>query len=159
MAHLSDEDREDLVAFLDGELDEDKARQLEGRLNLDPQVRAEAEAFQQTWGLLDYLPRPEPSESFTHRTLERLAVQTSTLRRGPAVRWLAGLAWAAGVVLAAGAGLWAAGLLWPKSAAADQALVRHLRVIDNLPRYEQIDDLDFLKALDAPDLFGEDPGS
>ncbi len=39
MAQLSDEDRENLVAYFDGELDEESARTLEAKLNLDPQTR------------------------------------------------------------------------------------------------------------------------
>src|SRR5438094_6607736 len=135
MARLNEQDREDLVAYLDGELDEESARQLESKLTLDPEARAEADALQQTWGLLDYLPRPEPSPSFTHRTLERLAVRTSSTRKNAASRWLVRLGWAAAVLLAMGAGLWVASLLWP---------ARHG------------EDREFLHALEQPELFGEE---
>src|SRR5262249_17230514 len=81
MRHLSDEDRANLVAYLDGELDEASAQALEAKLNTDPRARAEAETLRRTWELLDYLPRAEVSTSFTHRTLERLAVRTAS---GPA---------------------------------------------------------------------------
>src|SRR5437660_9357523 len=104
MARLSDEERENLVAYLDGELDEKTAHDLETRLNLDPEARAEADALQQTWGLLDYLPRPEPSVSFTHRTLERLAVQTTAVKSG-VPRWLVAAGWAAAVLVGVLAGL------------------------------------------------------
>src|ERR1051325_9808599 len=66
---LSDEDRAALVAYLDGELDEEAAREVETRISQDPTVRAEVESLKRTWDLLDYLPRAEPSPSFTHRTL------------------------------------------------------------------------------------------
>ena len=78
MAYLNEEDRANLVAYLDGELDEHAARDLEARLANDPRARAEAETLRRTWELLDYLPRAEASGSFTHRTLERLAVQSRT---------------------------------------------------------------------------------
>jgi anti-sigma factor RsiW len=159
MAHLSDEDRENLVAYLDGELDDESARTLEAKLNLDPNARAETEAMQQAWGLLDYLPRAEPSASFTHRTLERLALQT-----GPAhapQRWLGGLAWAAAVLIAAAAGFM--GARWiPHAREAsdlDEQIVRHLRVIEKVQLYDQVEDIDFLRALDQPDLFADEPGS
>ncbi len=74
MSALNERDKEDLVAYLDGELDEEAARALEAKLNLDPQARAEADALKQAWGLLDYLPRSEPSPTFTHRTLEKLSL-------------------------------------------------------------------------------------
>jgi len=116
MAYLNEEERANLVAYLDGELDEAKARALEARLSTDPRARAEADSLRRTWDLLDYLPRTEASTSFTHRTLEKLAVQTGVR---PIVRrrlpwWLRAAAWAAAVLLAAGAGLGAANLLWPR---------------------------------------------
>src|SRR5207247_35678 len=134
VARLSEKDSDDRVAYLDGELDEDTAPQLEAKLTLDPEARAEADALEQTWGLLDYLPRPEPSPSFTHRTLERLAVRTSSIRKSAAARWLVRLGWAAAVLLALGAGLWIAGIVWPG---------RH-------------SETEFLQALEQPELFGEE---
>jgi hypothetical protein len=63
---------EELVSFLDGELDADATDRLEARLQRDPKLRAEAESLKKTWDLLDFLPRPEPSESFTEKTMSRL---------------------------------------------------------------------------------------
>src|SRR2546423_15225564 len=77
---LSDEDRENLVAYLDGELDAKTARTLEAKLHLDAEARAEAEALRRTWEMLDYLPRPEPTATFSSRTLERVtAAQLQTV--------------------------------------------------------------------------------
>ena len=70
---LNERERADLVAWLDGELEGEAARALEAKVSLDPAARAEADALRKTWELLDYLPRPGPSASFTHRTLSRLA--------------------------------------------------------------------------------------
>src|SRR4051812_30678918 len=69
---LSEQERADLVAYLDGELTGEAARALEAKITLDPQARAEAETLKRTWELLDFLPKPEPSASFTHRTLSRI---------------------------------------------------------------------------------------
>jgi hypothetical protein len=114
MAKLSDEDREALTAYLDGELDEASARSVETRLNLDPNTRHEAEALKQAWNMLDYLPKAEPSASFTHRTLERLATETGVQRR--ILRpWLAGALWATGALLAAAAGFGIAAIIWRPS--------------------------------------------
>jgi anti-sigma factor RsiW len=160
---LNDEDRANLVAYLDGELDEAEARALEAKLNLDPNARTEAEALRQAWDLLDYLPRPEPSPSFTNRTLDRIATlrpsatnQVQRRRR----RWLLRLAWVAAVVLAAVAG-YAGASLFPGPAGAarspetDEALVRDLRVIENLRQYQQAEDIRFLRELEHADLFGD----
>ncbi len=170
MSSLSDKDRADLVAYLDGELDGPQSRALEARLNIDSAARAEAESLRKTWELLDYLPRAEPSASFTNRTLEKLAVQHGTgvqaarpRRRWP--RWLVGSAWAAGIVAAAASGLGLAHLLWSGNATStrvppevEDVLIRHPRVIENQRMYEPIDNVDFLRELARPDLFGEDEG-
>src|SRR5437870_8693879 len=101
MATLNDEDREALTAYLDGELDEAAARRVETRLNLDPTTRLEAEALKQAWSMLDYLPRAEPSTSFTHRTLERLALQTGAVPRRGRRPWAPSIVWAAAILVAA----------------------------------------------------------
>jgi anti-sigma factor RsiW len=166
MAYLSEEERANLVAYLDGELDEAQARVLEARLSNDPRARAEAESLRRTWDLLDYLPRTEASTSFTHRTLEKLAVQTGVrpiARRRRWPWWLRAAAWAAAVLLAAGVGFGVANLLWPRQQASVQApaevearMARDLRVIRHKRLYEHVDDLQFLRELDDPDLFGDD---
>src|SRR5438874_735215 len=118
MAQISDDDRAELVAYLDGELAEEAAQAFEARLSRDRQLRSEAEALKKTWEMLDFLPRAEPSASFTHKTLERLAVH-STGRVAPGGKpglwaWAAPLGWAAALLIALGGGWLAATTLWPK---------------------------------------------
>jgi anti-sigma factor RsiW len=161
---LNEKEREDLVAYLDGELPEEAARSLEAKLHLDAQARAEANLLRQTWDLLDFLPRPELSVGFTHRTLERLApVGTSGMRAsagpGRGKRGLLGLGWAAALVLAAVGGYAGFQLLAP-AGPTEEDLVRDLRLIENKPLYDLVGDVEFLEALDQPALFGEEnPGS
>jgi len=70
----------ELVAYLDGELDPVAARRIELRLAADPSARAKAAALKKTFDLLDYLPKPEPSPTFTTRTLDKLpAVKSGSL--------------------------------------------------------------------------------
>ena len=164
---LSEEERDDLIAFLDGEvteLGEDKARAIETRLNLDPTVRAEADSLKRTWDLLDYLPRPEASPSFTNRTLDKLSVretQKALQPRRPR-RWPARLAWAA-AILVAGLGAYLASLRAFPPRPQERDLVRDLRLIENLRYYEAVaplpdeKPLKFLEELARPELFGDDP--
>jgi anti-sigma factor RsiW len=167
---LSDEDRKDLVAYLDGELDAKTARLLEAKLNQDVEARAEAEQLRRIWEMLDYLPRPEPTATFSSRTLERV----SALRpqKAPANKegrkwpyWVPGAGWAAVVLVASALGY--TGISWlskaqPPAAPAtprineDALLVRDLRLIENKRLYEFVDDINFLRELDDPDLFGDD---
>jgi anti-sigma factor RsiW len=155
-AFLSDDDREELIAYLDGELDAERARTVETRLSLDHSIRAEAESVKRAWDLLDYLPKAEPSSTFTSRTLDKLPVRKTGKVPKPLRRWVFRAGWAAVVLLALGGGYLAARLLVaPRPAERD--LVRELRVIENLRLYEAGRDLDFLRELDRSDLFGEDP--
>lgn len=164
---LSEEERTELIAYLDGELDGPAAHAIEAKLNLDPRTRHEVETLRNTWAMLDYLPRPEASPTFTSRTLERV----STLRPAPSVTAAKSrrslvfqIAWAAAVLLA---GLLGYGSVhWAlrhervrvspvEEIDVDQQLVRDLRVIENKRLYDQVDDFDFLRKLDDPDLFGD----
>src|SRR5262245_33529894 len=117
MSQLSEEDRDALTAYLDGELDEASTHAFEARLSREPSLRAEADALKRTWDLLDYLPRPEPSTTFTHRTLERLAVHETAkhgmVGAGRRWNWLAPVGWAAAMLLAMAGGLLVAHRLWP----------------------------------------------
>ena len=118
MSTLTDEDRDNLAAFLDGELDEKASQALEAKLNRDPEARQVVEAMRQAWSMLEYLPRPEPSPAFTHRTLERLTLALSrptstgrmlSVKRG---RRLLKLAWAGAVLLSLTLGVTAGHFLW-----------------------------------------------
>ncbi len=152
---LNEKERAELISFLDGELPPEEARAVEARLNTDPRVRAEADALERTWALLDHLPRPEPSPNFTNRTLDRLAVQVQ--RRG--LRWQRVAAWAAVWLVAFGLGsacVFGLARFFPRPVPGDEDLIRDLHVLDNLNEYRQVGDLRFLRALDNPDLFGDE---
>lgn len=156
-SHFGEQERVDLVAYLDGELTGEAARALEAKLSLDPAARAEAEALRRTWDLLDYLPRPQPSLRFTHRTMERL----SPLRAGEQLRrqrgrtLCLGLGWAAALLLAGWSGYAGYNWLVPREP-GERQLLQDLRIIENKRLYDRIEDLDFWRALDAPDLFGDE---
>ncbi len=154
---MSEQERADLVAYLDGELADEAARDLEAKLSLNAAARAEADSLRRTWELLDYLPRPQPSPTFTNRTLERLSpVRDNEGRRGQ--RWRTrclGLGWAAALLLAGWGGY--AGFNWcvPREP-GDPELIHDLRLIENKRSYDLVEDLDFWRALDTPELFGDE---
>jgi anti-sigma factor RsiW len=154
---LNDEERAALIAYLDGELDEEATRELEARINRDPVVRTEVESLRRTWELLDYLPRAEPSPTFTSRTVERLATQRAGATGAQRLwrRAASLLGWAAAVVAAAAVGFGGVHLLVPREP-RDEELARDLRILENRRLYEHADSLDFLRELDHPDLFGDD---
>jgi anti-sigma factor RsiW len=161
---LTDAERADLVAYLDGELAGDARRAIEARINVDPLWRAEAASLKRAWDLLDYLPQPEPSPNFTQRTLSKLEPIRRPDRRKPdrfepdrrLLRWVGlGGGWAAAALLAAMIGY----QLYPRGGPqgpGERELIRDLRVIENKHFYDQVPDLDFLRGLDQPELFGEE---
>ena len=81
---LTEEERAELVAFLDGELPDKAARAVEARINVDSAYRAEAKALQRAWEMLDFLPKAEPSAKFGERTLSHIS--SVAVRRKPPPR-------------------------------------------------------------------------
>ena len=162
-SRLSEDERADLVAFLDGELTGDAARAVEARITVEPDYRAEAESLERAWKLLDFLPRLGPTPLFTERTLSRVAPY---LRRKPPSlpgqrEWwfwpaVAG-GWIVAALLMVGLGYGAYGWAVPREP-SEADLVRDLRLIEHMKAYDDVEDFDFLKQLDHPDLFGDDDG-
>jgi anti-sigma factor RsiW len=155
---LSPQDRDNLVPFLDGELDEEGTQALEAKLAQSSEARNEVESLKRTWELLDYLPRPRASETFTNRTIEKLETrQMVQARQQRRWRWVGGASWAAGLAAAALVGF----LLLhepprpepPEPTAEDVRLYEHR---DFWHYYEKIDGLEFLKELERAKLFPED---
>jgi hypothetical protein len=136
---------------------------VEARLNRDPEWRAEADALQKAWEMLDQLPRAAPSSSFTNQTLTKISAlrpaASTTLSLPTAGRrfpWTMTFVALAGVMLG-----WALthSLLRNRDRFVpwnDPGLVRDLRLIDNLPFYGAVESLEFLQMLDHPDRFGAD---
>src|SRR5436305_14799746 len=101
---LTPDDRSNLVAYLDGELNDAQARAMTTKLTQSVTARREAEALRKTWELLDLLPRPKASEEFTARTLtvatlggdvgDRMASAASAVARRVLVALACAAAWA-----------------------------------------------------------------
>ncbi len=147
---------EELVAYLDGELDDAESQRIERRLGEDPHYRSRLQGMQQTWDLLDLLPRAHLDQSFTKSTIEMVALKaTAETKRGAAWRTRAALAWGGGAACLVVAGLlgYSATRAWLTS--ADRQLVRDLPVIENMDLYYHIDDIEFLRDLDQEGLFAE----
>ncbi len=150
--------QEQLVAYLDGELDADSSRRIEAMLANDPQVRGSLQQLDHTWELLDELDAAPLRENFTQTTLEMVAVAAiadaqGVAAAGPRRRWRRGLLVGAGVLAAAALGFLAVWLLAPDP---NRQLLQDLPVLENVDQYRQIDSLDFLRQLAREKLFPED---
>ncbi len=153
-----DEIQEELTAYLDGELDVEASQQVEQRLADDVEYRQRLQQLQRAWDLLDQLPRAHASESFTHTTVEMIAlaaeddVEQSGSRTNGRRRMVWLITAAASVICAVGAYIVTTYL----ADADNRRLVRDLPVIENLDLYSQVDSIEFLKLLDREGLFPED---
>ena len=156
---LSPAERGNLVAYLDGELNEAEKRAIDTKLTQSPTARREKEVLEKTWDLLEYLPRPKASERLTERTLTE--IRQLTLKGGRlessvkevslrAVRVAFGVI-AALLALFLGYALtqWA----WPNPTAR---LARDLPIAEHLDEYRDVGTVEFLEALAASPEFSAD---
>ena len=72
ITRITAEHRANLVAYLDGELDETTTREIEQTLSKSPVARNDIEMLARTWEMLDTLPQASASDGFTVRTLVSL---------------------------------------------------------------------------------------
>jgi anti-sigma factor RsiW len=153
---------EQLVAYLDGELDDESSRQVEELLATDPKVRETLEKLEGTWDLLDNLEQLQPEEILTRSTLEMVAVaaeddvrrqQAEAPRRRRQRRLLGGV----GALAAGAGGFLAVALFWPDR---NETLLEDLPVIEHYDQYRQIGDFQFLERLleNKDELFGGEEG-
>lgn len=148
---------EDLVAYLDGELDAESARRIENLLSTDDSARRKLRQLAGSWDLLDQLPRQALGESFMRTTVAMIAVATSqdlaieqtALPSRKRRRWIAALVAA---IAAASVGFAAVVVWWPDR---NEPLLRDLPVIENFDAYRHGGNLAFLHQLDKSALFFE----
>lgn len=158
---------EELVAYLDGELDILDAQAVAAKISLNPALRAEADGLKRAWDVLDMLPKPRPSVGFASKTVSHVvpvipaATAAATMAAMPVVP-TAGRAWwpvAAALVVVGGlAGYFGRGaLVSPRDErAADAEMIGELSLLQNARLYRHVDDMDYLRKLDTPELFAED---
>lgn len=146
---------EEIVAYLDGELDSEAEARVVRRLAEDATYRSRLGQLQQAWDLLDNLHGAEADDEFTASTVAMVAVQAeqeshSQQLRVVRQRSLAWLALTAVVLLSAVCGYF---VLNRRVTQADRNLVRDLPVIEHVDEYRYIDDVSFLKSLERENLF------
>lgn len=156
IARLTAELREDLVAYLDGELDEKNVQAVENTLARNNVVRHDLEQLSRTYDLLDFLPRAEVSQEFTAKTMSIVSVRASQVWPNED-QWKAGfrrfflaLVWCAALGGAAYAGFHFTTQLVKTEA---DVLVDDLPVIERLDQLQEIENLKFLEKLEQSRLF------
>lgn len=151
-----DSERDDeLVAYLDGELEPERMALVEERLSNDPAYRARLQELERVWSALDDLPTGEPTAVFVKSTLELVVndirKEQSRLQKRSTLYWASALVLAVVPFLC----LFVSFLLTQYWRTADQrAFLNDLEVIENFEMYGKVDrDIQFLEILDHNGLF------
>jgi hypothetical protein len=154
---LTAEERSNLVAYLDNELQGELSLSIARKLASSKTTKHEVESLERTWELLDYLPRPKATSELATRTLT-LAAQldqrglrffstSETLARRSVVM----LAGAGLVGLVALLGYSATRWIWPDPTSR---LARDLSIAEHLNEYVDVGSFEFLRLLDqSPHVF------
>jgi anti-sigma factor RsiW len=144
-----------LVPYLDGELDEEARRLIDRRLAVEPELRDALGRLERTWDMLDGLERSSVEDTFTQSTLEMVSLAAAEdvrqeLAEAPRRRRRQWLVVSTSLLAAASAGFLITAMLRPNP---NRELLENLPVLENLDRYSEINDIDFLRLLAAEDLF------
>jgi anti-sigma factor RsiW len=159
---------EKLVAYLDGEVSEQEAIEVERSLSCDEEIRIHVDSLERTWQLLDRLPIEKASEEFTNNTLSTIKTiqleaeaKEDQNRSGFAMRKKT----RAQLLKAAVAGGWMIGLActiffgymlanqWVPE--ESEPLLSELSFIENLDTYSEVQNLKFLEELQNTGTFNE----
>lgn len=150
LVRLTSEQRSNFVAYLDGELEEPQAREIEQLLTQNEVARHDMESLAAAWELLDELPRVNAPENFSQKTMATLAMegQHTSLQEQPwylTTRYYTRMVIGWILVLACGAGGYLAARTLPPS--PNDALINNYPLLRNLDHYQEIGSSDFLDKL------------
>ena len=150
--------REELVAYLDGELDGKSCQRVEQRLAEDEPYRRRMQQLDDTWRLLENLPQTEVDESFTHSTTEMIAMAATEdlakTRTAAARNRLLSRSSLGGMLLVAA--LVGYSVIASIAARPNRRLRADLPVIEGIDIYRNIDSVELLRRLDEKGLFDEE---
>jgi hypothetical protein len=159
ITRLSSEQRENLTAYLDGELDEAATQEIEHVLSVSEVARHEVDMLSRTWDMLNVLPTHRASEEFTHKTITNLRAAEQgkagaagqlvyrNARRGVILVMWAGILAGFGYV-----GFMATNHWFPNES---EQLLDDYDIISNLDKYSEIGDVEFLKVLQSKHTFAD----
>lgn len=147
-----DEMLERLTAYLDGELDAAETRAVDERLAVDAAWADALRRLQRAWDMLDGLPRADVGATFTHTTVEMIAIDaeqelSAVQKHRPRGRMLDRALLVVGTMVAAIGGFILVETLRPPR---DAELFRTLPVLQHYDLYartEQAETAEFVKLL------------
>lgn len=152
---------EQLVAYLDGELSPSERAEVERKLAEDETYRIRLEELDQTWEMLDALPRADlDDDKFMRSTVEMITVAASQeLEAYQEQRRLRDwLQYVAGTLLIVAAMVTGSRLVHHYQTQEDRWIIENLPIVENVDAYQRVESVDFLHRLNREGLFtGEVP--
>lgn len=154
---IDEEQRTEIVAYLDGELDPEAAARIQRLLAENAAARRAAEELTIAWEALDSLDEVRASENFTQKTVTNIQAlaETESARRAAPFDLKRGMmlgGWILGIIGSAVTGFCLTNWTMPEKS---RELVRELDLIQSLPKYERAGSLELLEKLDDEGLFNE----
>jgi len=160
ITRFTPEERENLTAYLDGELEEKVAAEIEHKLTRSEVARREVDILSRTWDMLNLLPRLTISEEFSRKTMSIARLEN----RPASWDWYTNLivwtrrvtiltVWVAAICLLAFVGFQTTNRWIPDPS---RQLVEELPLIEHLDNYREVGDLDFLSQLEKSGYFQEE---
>ena len=153
-----DQESQQLVAYLDGELDAQSSVELEQRLAEDAEFRLRLEQLQKAWDFLDDLPRTQQNEDFTRSTVELITVSAQddlhATKRDALQKHMISWILRGGLVTITLLVGWFVGDWY--FGRDQRQLIEDLPVIDRLDEFRLTEDLEFLQQLVELGLFDEE---
>src|SRR5579863_4938117 len=149
LARLSPEHRDNLAAYLDGELEEAAVQEIEQILAVSPVARHEVDMLSRTWDMLSALPVQKASDDFTQKTVSSMQATERTsppvasqavkqnVRRGGVLAL-----WAGVLAVCAYLGFSATHQWVPNE--SDQ-LLDDYEIISNLDKLQEVGTIEFLQ--------------
>tara|TARA_Y100001934_G_scaffold136766_1_gene165097 strand:- start:427 stop:927 length:501 start_codon:yes stop_codon:yes gene_type:complete len=146
---IDSDEYDELVAYLDGELDEASCERLEAQLLEDEALQKKLNELSKVWDMLDSLPKVPAAEEFTKSTMEMAVVSTKRQITGTSGKRLLSLR----ILLLCAAVLSGFFVSRWMQQDNDRMLVEDFEVIDNLDLYRVGGSVEFLEELDVQGLF------
>lgn len=168
MSETEPEQSEELVAYLDGELNDEAATQIEETLAKDAAVRQDVEKMTRAYEMLDLLPSAKASNSFTEKTLSAITArpkladdneaETEYLPelgrrvRASGPRWAVRIVGLVGLMIVATIGF---NRTSQRDAQDIDVLLTELPLLERFDQYQAAGDVKFLEQLASSGLFDE----
>jgi len=154
-----DQESQQIVAYLDGELDSAMNAEIEKRLADDAEFALRLQQLQRAWELLDELPRAKSNIDFTRSTVELIAVSAEddlqATKNRQTQKKIQSLLIRSGLVSLAIVMGWFIGDWY--FGRTQRQLLQDFPVIHQLDEYRLTEDMEFLKQLQDAGLFIEEP--